>query len=108
VTSEVFDEQTVPSADLYRFRGERDGKEGVGRELRDVFLGSWGGSERMVRDLRMPLLRLCFRARGGLERRGSGGKMMGRDEDWIREFRKGKTVSGSGGYTGSAWDTWRD
>lgn len=89
----------VPSADLYRFRGEREGKDGVGRDEREVFLRSWGDSERMVRDFKMPLFRLCLWVRvevweGGADT--SAGKT-GREEDWIMELRKGKMVRGSAG-----------
>jgi len=77
-------------------RGEREGKEGVGREERDVFLRGWGDSERMARDFRMPLFRLCLREVWERGRGTSAGKM-GRDEDWIMELRKGNVVSGSVG-----------
>ena len=91
--SEAFDERIVPSGDLYRFRGDREGKEGVGREVDEVFLRSCGDSERMVRDFKRPLFRLCLRARlvGG----SSAGKTTGWEDDWIMELRNGKMVRGS-------------
>ena len=33
----------VPSTDLYRFRGEREGKDGVGREEREGLFEELGG-----------------------------------------------------------------
>jgi len=97
VLSLALDDVTVPSADLYRFRGEREGKEGVGREEREVFVRSCGDSERMVRDFRRPELRLCLRVRTAVAGGGGSAGKMGREEDWIMELRKGNMVRGSVG-----------
>jgi hypothetical protein len=73
---------TDPSSDLRRFRGLREGKEGVGRDESDVFFRGRGDSGRKVRDFRIPLFLFCF-----LDIEG-----------WPRELRKGKDgwVSSSG------------
>jgi FAD/FMN-containing dehydrogenase len=88
---------------LNRFRGEREGNEGVGRDDREVFLRGWGCSGFRT-NFRMPLFRLCF-----LE--GVSIREFRSDEGSAREFRKGNVARVSvdcEGYMEFIWDIRRE
>jgi hypothetical protein len=72
---------------LNRFRGDREGNEGVGNDDREGFFRGRGDSGRIVKDLRIPEFRLCFFG-------GDGGRDI---VELLREFGKGKGASGEDG-----------